>query len=273
MNRIVRKEILAPNIKMIEVEAAEIARKILPGEFVVIIVDEKGERIPLTVVDSDKKSGTITLIFHEVGKTTYRLGSLKAGESILHLLGPFGKAAEIKKLGTVIGVGGGVGIAELYPVVEVWHKAGNKIITIIGARNKNLLILEQQLRKVSNQLLITTDDGSYGRRGFVSDALEEVLSTAKAELIYAVGPVAMMRAVCEVSRPKQIKTLVSLNPVMVDATGMCGSCRVEVGGQTKFGCVDGPEFDGHLVDFKQLEIRLNQFIGQEKKAMECLKNQ
>ena len=272
MNKILFKQELAPGIKKIVLEAPLVAKKVLPGEFVVLIVDEKGERVPLTVVDSDKEKGTITLIFQEVGKTTYKLGELKAGEVILNLLGPLGRATEIKKLGTVVTVGGGVGIAEVYPVTRAFKEAGNSIISIIGARTKDLLILEKELREMCDELFITTDDGTYGRRGFVSDVLKETIGSTKVDLVYAVGPVPMMRKVSELSRPYGIKTLVSLNPVMVDATGMCGSCRVSVGGETKFGCVDGPEFDGHLVDFAQLEKRLNLFSEQEKRAMECFKS-
>ncbi len=268
MNKILFKENLAPNIKKIILQAPLVAAKVLPGEFVVVIVDEKGERVPLTVAESDKDKGTLTLIFQEVGKTTYRLGRLKAGDEILSLLGPLGKATEIKKFGRVVIVGGGVGIAEVYPVGRALKAAGNKIISILGAKNKGLLILEQQLGRLSDKLFITTDDGSCGRKGFVSDALAEVLGDTKVDLVYAVGPVPMMRKVCELSRPYGIKTLVSLNPVMVDATGMCGSCRVCVRGETKFGCVDGPEFDGHSVDFTELQKRLSLFSQQEKKAME-----
>jgi ferredoxin--NADP+ reductase len=273
VNRIAYKETLGPDIKKIIIEAADIAKKVLPGEFVVIIVDQKGERIPLTVLESDKEKGTISLIFQEVGRTTRKLGALRTGDSILHLLGPLGKAAEIKKLGTVITIGGGVGIAEVYPLTRAFKKAANFVISIIGARSRDLLILEDQMRGVSDELLITTDDGSYGRRGQVIDVLKEAISRREVRLIYAVGPVPMMQAVSEISRPHKIKTLVSLNPVMVDATGMCGSCRVSVGGKMKFGCVDGPEFDGHRVDFEELQKRLNLFSQQERFAMEtCKKN-
>lgn len=269
MNKIISKQDLAPNIKRIVVEAPVVARSVLAGQFVVLIVDEKGERIPLTVVESDKSGGTITLIFQEVGKTTYKLGKLASGEAIQELLGPLGKATEIEKRGTVISVGGGVGIAEAYPVTRAFKEAGNKVISIIGAKTKALLILEQELRKVSDELFITTDDGSLGHKGFVSDTLRGILTSMKADLVYAVGPLPMMRAVSDLSRPFGVKTLVSLNPIMVDATGMCGSCRVHVGGETKFACVDGPEFDGHLVDFAELQKRLNLFLEQEEKATEC----
>ncbi|MCQ9208499.1 MAG: sulfide/dihydroorotate dehydrogenase-like FAD/NAD-binding protein [Omnitrophica bacterium] len=272
MNKIISREELAPNIKKLILEAPFVADKVQPGQFVVIVVDEKGERIPLTVVDKDKKQGTITLIFQEVGKTTCRLGQLKATEEIHSLLGPLGKATEIKRVGKVITVGGGVGIAEVYPVTHAFKEAGNKVTSIIGVRNKDLLFLEQELRKVSDELLVATDDGSYGHRGNVCDVLKEIFPFAKADLVYAVGPVVMMQAICELTRPSGTKTLVSLNPIMVDATGMCASCRVSIKGEMKFGCVDGPEFDAHEVDFDQLAKRLKLFSKQEKKAMECCKD-
>lgn len=272
MNEIIVKQELASGIKKIVIKAPIVSKKVLPGQFVAIVIDEKGERVPLTVVDSDKKKGTLTLIFQEVGKSTYRLGRLKTGDAILNLLGPLGRPTEIKNLGKVVTIGGGVGIAEVYPVTRAFKEAGNKIVSIIGARNKNLLILEKELRRASDELHITTDDGSYGRKGFVSDVLKEILSATPMDLVYAVGPVAMMGVVSKLTRPYEIKTLVSLNPIMVDATGMCGSCRVSVDKKTKFGCVDGPEFDGHLVDFGLLTKRLNLFSQQEKKAMEGIEN-
>ncbi len=272
MNSIIFKESLAPNIKKMVVQAPTIAQKALPGQFVVIIADEKGERLPLTIVDSDPDRGTLTLIFQELGKSTYRLGELKANDKIFALLGPLGKATKIKKVATaVITVGGGVGIAEVYPVTRAFKQAGNSVISIIGARNKNLLILEEPLRRVSDKLLITTDDGSYGDKGLVSDALRKILTETKVGLVYAVGPVAMMRAVCELTRPDGIETMVSLNPIMLDATGMCGTCRVSVGERTEFACVHGPEFNGHLVDFDELQKRLDLFSEQEKQSLENFK--
>lgn len=267
MNRIISQQELAANIKQLVVEAPAVAEKVRPGQFVVIILDEKGERIPLTVVNSQPRKGTLTLVFQEVGKTTLRLGRLKAGEALFGLLGPLGQPTEIKRLGLVITVGGGVGIAEVYPVTRAFKQAGNKVITIIGARTKALLILAQQLRRVCDELLISTDDGTFGQRGLTSDILKEIV-TRGADLVYAVGPVPMMQAVAEITRPYKLKTLVCLNPIMVDATGMCGACRVSVGGQMKFGCVDGPEFDGHLVDFAQLKQRLSQFSGQEQEILQ-----
>lgn len=272
MNKIISKQELAPQIKKIIVEAPLVAKKVSPGEFIVAIVDEKGERVPLTVVDSNKEKGTITLIFQEVGKSTFKLGKLEKGEKISNLLGPLGKPTEIKKLGMVITVGGGVGIAEVYPVTRAFKDAGNKVISIIGARNKSLLILEDEMRKASDELFVTTDDGSYARQGFLSEVLKELISSKEIDLVYAVGPVVMMRVISELTQPLRIKTLVSLNPIMVDATGMCGSCRVCVDKETKFACVDGPEFDGHSVDFKELQNRLQLFTEQEKMAQEPAKD-
>ncbi len=263
--KIISKEKLAETpdtrITKIEVSAPEIAKKVKPGQFVVLMVSQEGERIPLTVVGSDKNKGTITLIFQEVGLTTKLLGKLDVGDSLYALAGPLGHATEIKKYGRVILVGGGVGIAEIYPVAQALKEAGNYITTILGARTKELLILEDELRKVSDQLHITTDDGSCGKKGFVTDILQEM---SNYELIYAVGPIPMMRKVSLVTKARNIKTLVSLNALMVDATGMCGCCRISVGGETKFSCVDGPEFDAHLVDWEELAKRNQIYIDKEK---------
>ena len=258
---ILSKDILAESkdtrVVRMEIAAPLIAKKVRPGQFVVIIVNEKGERIPLTVVDANENSGSITLIFQELGFTTKLLGKLNPGDSLYALTGPLGHATEIKKYGKVILVGGGVGIAEIYPVAKALKKAGNKVITIIGARTKGLLILESELKKISNELYVTTDDGSHGTKGFVTD----ILKGLRGDLVYAVGPIPMMRKVSEVSNQK---TLVSLNTLMVDATGMCGCCRVSVGGDTKFACVDGPEFDGHKVDWNELENRSRIYLEKEK---------
>lgn len=269
MNKIIAKEKLAPQITKMVLQAKQVARKILPGQFIVLIVDQKGERIPLTVVEADREKGTITLIFQEIGKSTCKLSRLKVGAKVAHLLGPLGHPSEIRKLGRVVLVAGGAGIAEIYPVARAFKQKGNQTIVVIGARNEKLLFLEKKLRSASDQLLITTDDGSAGIKGLVTDALRQILSSQKLDLAYAVGPVAMMRRVCEITKDYALKTIVSLNPIMVDATGMCGSCRVTVGGKTLFGCVDGPEFDGHLVDFSELEKRLQLFLNQEKEAGEC----
>ena len=270
MYKIIKKEILAESVKRIIVEAPLVSLNAKVGQFVMIMIEENSERIPLTLADIDKSKGLITLIFQEVGFTTKKLGLFNEGDSIFAILGPLGKPTHLDKFGTVICIGGGVGIAEIYPVSRAFKNAGNDAIGIIGARSKDLLILEDEMKKVCDQLLITTDNGSYGRKGFVTDVLKEKLDTrAKMKdpnhcLVYAIGPVPMMAKVAEVTKPYKIKTIVSLNPIMVDATGMCGSCRVTVAGQTKFACVDGPEFDAHQVDFKELMERLTFFKKQEK---------
>jgi len=266
--KILSKEILTESedtrITKIEVEAELIARKARPGQFVVLIVNEKGERIPLTVVDANKEGGTITLIFQEVGFTTRLLGKLNIGDSLYALTGPLGHATEIKKYGRVILIGGGVGIAEIYPVARELMKEKNNITTIIGARTRKLLILEKELRNVSHEFFITTDDGSGGRKGFTTDVLKELTLKSKYDLVYAVGPIPMMKLVSSATKEKGVKTLISLNSLMVDATGMCGGCRVEVGGKSKFTCVEGPEFDAHEVNWEEVEKRNKIYLTQEK---------
>jgi ferredoxin--NADP+ reductase len=270
MFEITDKQELAKDITKIIVSAPIIAQKAKAGQFVILISDEKGERIPLTLADWDKDKGTITLIFQKVGFSTKKLGNLAIGDSIAHILGPLGHPTEIKKLGTVVCIGGGVGIAEVYPVSRAFKQAGNRIIGIIGARSKDLLILEDAMHKICDELFVTTDDGSYARKGLVTDVLKELLDTIEKsthtkypDLVYAIGPVPMMKAVSGMTRGLNIKTIVSINPVMVDATGMCGSCRCTVGGKTVFGCVDGPDFDAHSIDFDELQARLNLFKNQE----------
>ena len=270
MYRIIYKEDLAQDITRIVVEAPQIAKKASAGQFVVVIVDDKDERIPLTLADWDKSKGSISLILQKVGYTTKKLGALNKGDNIQHILGPLGHPSEIKNIGTVICVGGGVGIAEVYPVSRAFKAAGNRVIGIIGSRSKELIILEHEMKQVCDELFITTDDGSYGRKGLVTDILKELFDviekstqTKYPDLIYAIGPVPMMKAVSELTKGYRIKTIVSLNPVMVDATGMCGACRCSVGGKTVFGCVDGPDFDAHQVDFDELKKRLHLFKEQE----------
>lgn len=265
LHKIISRIELTPNIKMFEVSAPWIARKSKPGQFLVIRVDEKGERIPLTIVEKDDKKETVSILFQEVGKTTKMLGMLKEGDSILDMIGPLGRKLEVGKVGTVVIIGGGIGIGEAYPEAKAFKEDGNKVISIIGARNKQLLILEEEMTKVSDEIYVTTDDGSKGHHGFVTDILKKLIDEGtKIDLVFAVGPAIMMRVVTEVTRPHGIKTLVSLNPIMVDATGMCGSCRVSVGGETKFACVDGPVFDGHFVDFDLLIKRLNMYLDKEE---------
>ncbi|RKY29938.1 MAG: sulfide/dihydroorotate dehydrogenase-like FAD/NAD-binding protein [Candidatus Omnitrophota bacterium] len=277
MHKIIEKKELAKDITRMVFEAPLIARKAEAGQFVVLIIDEKGERIPLTIADFDREKGTITLIFQKVGYTTRKLGMLNAGDLISDLLGPLGHPTEAKKIGTVVTIGGGAGIAEVYPVARVFKKCGNRVIGIIGSRSKDLLILENEMRGVCDELFITTDDGSSGRKGFVIDVLKELFTVIEKSahtefpaLVYCIGPVPMMKAVADFTRDFGVKTIANLNPVMVDATGMCGSCRCTVGGKTVFGCVDGPEFDAHQVDFVELGKRTKLFCNQEKTINEKL---
>ena len=267
---ILHKELLTDaggtKVTRVELSAPQIAKKAAAGQFVIVMVSAEGERIPLTVANANPSRGTITLIFQEVGLTTKLLGKLGVGDSVYSLAGPLGHATKIKNYGNVIIVGGGVGIAEIFPVARALKEAGNNVTTIIGARNKDLLILEDELRELSDQLHVTTDDGSFGKKGFVTDILREVIQNEQLSysLVYAVGPIPMMAKVCEVTKVKNVKTMVSLNALMVDATGMCGCCRVTVGGEVKFSCVDGPEFDGHLVDWSELGKRSNIYIDFEQ---------
>ncbi len=268
MYRIINKRDLAPNIKEFLVSCPEIARKAQPGQFVVVRIDERGERIPLTIADYDRDKGTITIVVQEAGQTTYRLGTLNSGDTISNVIGPLGIPTRMENIGTVVCAGGGVGIAPVYPVARGFRQIGNRVISIIGARTEELIIWEKKIKSVSDELYITTDDGSYGRKGFVSDELQRIIEGGREiSLVFAVGPTLMMRAVCEVTKPYQLRTIVSLNPVMVDATGMCGACRVSVGGKTRFVCVEGPDFDGHQVDFDQLLSRQRIYLEEEKKAL------
>jgi len=269
--KILSAEPLAPQIVKLEIEAPHIARKAKPGHFLIVRLTEKGERVPLTIVDANPQRGSVTIVVLEAGKTTKLMQNLKPGQEILNCVGPLGNPTEIKYYGTVACVGGGVGVACIYPVARALKQAGNRVLTLVGARTERLLIFEHELRQWSDELLVSTDDGSRGHRGFVHELLQKVLERGeKLDLVYAVGPVLMMKAVAEVTRPLGIKTIVSLNPIMVDGTGMCGSCRVEVGGQMRFACVDGPEFDAHQVDFDLLLARNRRYLDQEKIAMDTL---
>jgi ferredoxin--NADP+ reductase len=272
--KIVKKERMSADVVRMVLEAREIAETRKAGQFIVLRINEQGERIPLTIADADPKAGTVTIIFQEVGKSTKLLGTMNQGDDILDLAGPLGKPTHIEKFGTVICVGGGVGVAPMFPITEALKKAGNKVITIIGSRTKDLLILEDEMKRVSDKLIVMTDDGTYGQKGFVTQALEEIIKSGeKIDIVVAIGPVVMMRAVSEVTRPYKIPTVVSLNSIMVDATGMCGGCRVTVDGTSKFACVEGPEFDGHLVDFKELMMRQKTYMKQEHESLECFLNQ
>ncbi len=267
--KILAKRELASGVKLFKVYDPLIALKARPGQFVIIRVDERGERIPITIVDADPKEGTLTLIAQEVGKTTKKLGRVRVGEEIADLVGPLGNPSEIERFGQVVVIGGGVGIATAYAEAKALKGAGNRVISIIGARSKNLLFFEQEMRKVSDELYVTTDDGTRGRKGFVTDVLKDLIGQKRRiDLVFAVGPTIMMKVVSEMTKPHGIRTVVSLNPIMVDGTGMCGACRVTVGGQTKFTCIDGPDFDGHLVDFDELMARQRMYLKEEKLALE-----
>ena len=266
MFKIINKERLYENIVKIDVEAPLIAQHAKAGQFVTLRIDEKGERTPLTIADSDNKN-RITLVFQEVGASTRTLGRLETGDQILDILGPLGHPTEVENFGTVVCVGGGVGIAVVHPVVKAMKAKGNKVITITGSRNENALIFRKENQTYSDEFCIATDDGSCGRKGFVSDELKYLIEKGtRIDRVIAIGPVPMMKAVSAVTRPHGIKTIVSLNPIMLDGTGMCGVCRVTIGGVVKFTCVDGPEFDGHLVDYDELISRLSQYKDKEKLA-------
>jgi len=269
LNRIVEKTDLSENVVRMVLEAPAIARKRKAGQFVVLIMDEKGERIPLTIVDSDPGQGTITIIFQVVGKTTSAMSAMKAGDAFRDVQGPLGNPTDIHRVGQVVCIGGGVGVGVVYPLAAALKQAGNRVISIIGARTKALLILEEEMKGVSDRLIVATDDGSYGFHGFVSTVLQDLIDAGeRIDEVFAIGPVPMMKVIADLTRPHGIRTIVSLNPIMVDATGMCGACRVSVGGKTKFTCVDGPEFDGHQVDFDLLASRLRMYREQEGAAYE-----
>ncbi|TET18642.1 sulfide/dihydroorotate dehydrogenase-like FAD/NAD-binding protein [Candidatus Bathyarchaeota archaeon] len=264
MYRIVTKRELVPHINLFEFSAKEIAAKTKPGQFIILRVDEKGERVPLTMTGADPEKGTITVVCHEVGKSTRQLGQLKEGDCILDLLGPLGKPAEIEKFGTVLCIGGGVMVAPLYFQAKAFHETGNTVIGGIGARTENQLIFENEMREVCDELYVATDDGTRGYKGL--GFLEGLLKERKIDRVITMGPVLMMKKVSELTRPYGVPTIVNLIPIMVDGMGMCGACRVTVGGRTMFACVDGPDFDGHQVDFEELMIRLKMFTPQEKLA-------
>jgi len=269
MYAIVEKKELAHTVYQFKVEAPKIASKRRAGQFVVLRLNEHGERIPLTIVSSDPDEGTITIIVQEVGKSTAILGEMGVGDRILDVVGPLGRPTHIEDYGTAVCVGGGIGTAPVLPMAVALKAAGNRVVSIMGARNKGLLILEDEMREASDELHITTDDGSYGHHGFVTQVLQKFIDEGmEMGLVIGVGPVPMMRAVADVTRPYKINTMVSLNPIMVDGTGMCGACRVSIGGENRFVCVDGPEFDGHQVDFGELMQRNRSYLKEEKMAME-----
>jgi ferredoxin--NADP+ reductase len=265
---ILHAEFLAPGIKRFLIEAPRIARKQRPGQFVILRIHEEGERIPLTIENSDPQKGTISIVVQSLGKTTTLLNSLGAGDHIMDVVGPLGKPSDIEKFGTVVVMGGGVGTAMAYPTAAALKQAGNKVISIVGARNKELVILEREMREVSDVLMITTDDGSYADKGFVTDKLRQLIQNGvPINLVLAIGPIPMMRAVADMTRSERIRTLVSLNPIMIDGTGMCGGCRVLVDNKSQFACVDGPEFDAHQVNFAVLVQRNGAYRSQEQQSL------
>jgi ferredoxin--NADP+ reductase len=268
--RIVHKEsLIQGTTSKLVLDAPQIASTAKPGHFVMLRINEQGERIPLTIADTDKEQGTITIVYLVMGKSTAALENLQQGDSILDVCGPLGRATHIEKQGTVICVGGGTGIAAMHHIAKGHHRIGNRVVGIIGARSKNLLLFEKELSSFADELLISTDDGSYGHKGFVTELLQQRLAADKSVFeVVAVGPVPMMAAVAKTTQPFGVKTTVSLNSIMVDGIGMCGACRVTVGGETKFACVDGPEFDGQLVDFAELRRRLGAYRAQETLSLE-----
>ncbi|MEE8480903.1 MAG: sulfide/dihydroorotate dehydrogenase-like FAD/NAD-binding protein [Desulfobacterales bacterium] len=275
MFKIVRREEMSEGTVVLnEIEAPLIARKAKPGQFVIMKANETGERIPLTMADSDPEKGTITVIYMVVGKSTALFKTLQVNDAYQDVIGPLGKPTHLEKVGTIVCVGGGTGIAVLHPITRALKKVGNHVISIIGARSKDILILEDQMRAVSHELHVCTDDGSYGHHGFVTDVMKDILDNKKVDLVVAIGPVPMMKFVSKITKDYNVKTMVSLNPIMVDGTGMCGGCRVSIGGKTKFACVDGPEFDGHQVDYDELMQRLQAYCEQEKQCYDefCILN-
>ena len=274
MYRILEKQVFSPVIKLMVIEAPRVAKKCAPGQFVIVRTREEGERIPLTIADFNREKGTITIVFQEVGKTTRELGKLEPGDVLKDFVGPLGTPSHVENYGTVVCVGGGVGIAPVFPIARALKEAGNHVIGIIGARTKELLFWEERMRSVTDELLICTDDGSYVRKALVTVPLKELLDSGrKIDCIWGIGPAIMMKFIALTTKPYGVKTIVSLNSIMVDGTGMCGACRVSVGGRTRFACVDGPEFDGHEVDWDLLLNRQRIYLDLEKKALEIYERQ
>lgn len=264
MSKIVGKEYFSENVVKLEVEAPQIAKARRAGHFVIVRVGEKGERIPLTIASSDESKGTITLVVQKIGVSSSKLCSLNVGDEITDLVGPLGKATHIENFGTVVCAGGGVGVAPMLPIVEALKKAGNRVVTVLAARTKDLVILEEQMRKHSDEVIIMTDDGSYGKKGLVTNGVEEIINREKVDLCVTIGPAVMMKFVSLLTKKYEVPTVASLNTIMVDGTGMCGACRITVGGKTKFVCVDGPEFDAHEVDFDEMLMRLSAYKEEEQ---------
>ncbi len=266
--KILLKQNLVPDVHLFKVEAPDVAKKARTGQFIIIRIDERGERIPMTIADWNGQEGSVTIIFMEVGTTTRRLGLLKTGNFVADFVGPLGLPSHIDKFGTVVCVAGGFAVAPMMPIARALKKAGNKVISIMGARRKNLIFWEDELRSVSDRLIVITDDGSYARKGLVTEPLKEILESEKVSRVVAIGPSVMMKFCAKTTEPFEVKTIVSLNSIMVDGTGMCGCCRVSVGGETKFACVDGPEFDGHQVDWDLLMARQRIYLDEEKESFE-----
>ena len=274
MYKILLRQDLVPNIHLFKVAAPNVAKKARPGQFVVIRIDETGERIPLTIADWDEEEGSVTIVFMEVGTTTHRLALLEDGDFIVNFVGPLGLPTHIDKFGTVVCVAGGFAVATIMPIARAMKKEGNRVISIMGARNKSLIFWEEELHRVSDQLIVTTDDGSYARKGMVTEPLKELLETGeRVDRVIAIGPSIMMKFCAKTTEPFGVKTIVSLNPIMVDGTGMCGCCRVSIGDETKFTCVDGPDFDGHQVDWDLLFARQRIYLDEEKRSFEQWKSQ
>jgi len=271
MYRILDREDLTSEIHLLKIEAPGVARKAQAGQFIIVRVDEKGERIPLTIADWDREEGNVTIVFMEVGTSTRKLASLNIGDSIVDFVGPLGRPTEIEQFGTVICIAGGFAIATIMPIARAMRKAGNRVVSIMGFRTKNLVFWEERLGSVSDELIVTTDDGSYKRKGLVTEPLKELLQETRIERVIAIGPTVMMKFSSLTTKPFGVKTIVSLNPIMVDGTGMCGCCRVSVGGETKFACVDGPDFDGHEVDWDLLVKRQRTYLDEEKESLELWK--
>lgn len=271
MYRILDREDLTSEIHLLKIEAPRVAKKAQAGQFIIVRIDEKGERIPLTIADWDGKEGSVTIVFMEVGTSTRKLASLNIGDSIVDFVGPLGRPTEIERFGTVACVAGGFAIATIMPIARTMRKAGNRVVSIMGFRTKNLVFWEERLDSVSDELIVTTDDGSYKRKGLVTEPLKELLQETRIERVIAIGPTVMMKFCSLTTKPFGVKTIVSLNPIMVDGTGMCGCCRVSVSGETKFACVDGPDFDGHEVDWDLLMKRQRTYLDEEKESLELWK--
>ena len=273
MFKILKKEEWSPSVFAMEIEAPRVARKAKAGQFIVLRVDEEGERIPLTIADFNRETGAVLIVFQVIGASTMKLAALEAGDSLVDFVGPLGQPSEIEKFGTVVVVGGGIGVAPTYPIARAMKEAGNKVIAIMGAKTKDILIMEEEMKAVTDEVVVTTDDGAYGMKGFVTNAVQALVDRGeKIDQITAIGPVIMMKSVADATRDLGIRTIVSLNPIMVDGTGMCGGCRVQVGDETKFACVDGPEFDGHLVDFKGLMSRQRMYRDLESQEKDHVCN-